>query len=551
MVIGLDGATWAVLDRYMADGQLPHLKGLVQRGARAVMSSTIPPITPVAWTTMTTGTNPGQHGILAFGGTERMVDGKMRFVPTNAAEVRQPTVWGLLSAAGRTVCVVNVPVTYPPVPVNGYLISGMYTPNSSVRHTYPESLRDELIKAGIDYQIDFDWSKDAAGRRSLDLHLQRISGNADWFFERAALVTRERLKAIKYLMKRPWDFFMGVFVGMDRVQHAFWDYLFADDLPNEPRAETINGRIRAYYAQLDEAVGEIVDQAGQETVICLVSDHGFCGAGRGDFFVNTWLHEHGWLSKTSRSLVRTLGLFGRRLGITRGKIGKVVGVGKASQLASRAAGVDWTRTRAYFPGAWAIRLNVVAGDLSGRESSSKESNRLRDRLAQELLEATDPEGRKVMRAVHRSEDLFRGPYAREVGDLILEPFDDCGYTFYSKELLAHGTPRATDQVQRGTHDLNGIFLLSGPDIKETSSVMSCSIMDMVPTVLHLVGEPIPGHIEGRVVQEMMIGERSDLPLKASAARTPAEAAAAASTFEYSEEDRAEVEARLRDLGYLD
>jgi len=549
-IIGLDGATWAVLDKYMAQGWLPNIKKLVETGARAVMTSTIPPITPVAWSSMTTGTNPGEHGILSFGGMERREGGKVKFVPSNAAVIRRPPLWRLLSDAGRRVCVVNVPVTYPPVPVNGCIISGMDTPDSAAEYTYPAGLKAELAAAGIDYQIDFDVSRDAAGRYSLELALERISGEATWFFERAATVTRERLKAIKFLLERPWDFFMCVFVGMDRVQHMFWDYLFAETLPDEPHAETVHRRIREYYHQLDDAVGQIAETAGPEAVVALVSDHGFRKAGYGDFFVNTWLRDHGWLTLKTRSLRRALGLLARRIGVTRVKLGKLVGDAAAGKLSASAVGIDWKKTRAYYARTWGVCLNVAGREPYGIVQPGQEFDELRNRLAEELIKAVDPLGRKVFRAVHRYEELFRGPYADGVGDLIVEPAEECPYTFFSKETLPPGTRRPIDRTQQGTHDLNGIFLLRGPGIKPATASPNCSIMDVAPTVLHLMGEPIPEHMEGRVAEPMLESPPATQAATAGRPSTPAPAEKT-SDFTYTEQERAAVEERLRHLGYLD
>lgn len=125
MVIGLDGATFRVIDPLVARGELPGLARLMAGGTRGTLESTLPPLSPTAWASFITGKNPGKHGIFDF---LRRRPGSYEFLPVNGASIRARTLWSRLSEGGVRVGVVNVPMTYPPPPVNGFIISGMDSP---------------------------------------------------------------------------------------------------------------------------------------------------------------------------------------------------------------------------------------------------------------------------------------------------------------------------------------------------------------------------------------------------------------------------------------
>ncbi|HNB52800.1 MAG TPA: alkaline phosphatase family protein, partial [Anaerolineales bacterium] len=129
LLLGLDGATFDLLNPWFAQGALPHLARLKNQGSAGILQSTLPPVTAPAWASFLTGKHPHHHGVLDYfagrAGEYRMISGN---------DIRGQTVWDILSAYGKTVGVLNVPMTYPPRAVNGFLIPGLPTPDSGQTH---------------------------------------------------------------------------------------------------------------------------------------------------------------------------------------------------------------------------------------------------------------------------------------------------------------------------------------------------------------------------------------------------------------------------------
>ncbi len=124
-IVGLDGATWDLAGPFMEAGEMPTLRRLVTRGVSGVLRSTTPPVTFPAWSSFMTGVNPGKHGIFDF---TRRLPGTYEIAFVTSRDRRVPTIWQLLSEAGRRVAVLGVPTTYPPEAVNGIVVGGFDSP---------------------------------------------------------------------------------------------------------------------------------------------------------------------------------------------------------------------------------------------------------------------------------------------------------------------------------------------------------------------------------------------------------------------------------------
>src|SRR5215470_2793630 len=144
LVIGLDGASFNVLDPLIDRGHLPNIANLISKGSRANLETTFPPITAVAWSSFMTGKNPGKHGIFEFVRRDKASD---REVAVNASFRHGKAMWDLLGNAGQSVIVHNFPCTYPPRKVHGILISDFMTPRDRRDYTYPSELLDEIEAA--------------------------------------------------------------------------------------------------------------------------------------------------------------------------------------------------------------------------------------------------------------------------------------------------------------------------------------------------------------------------------------------------------------------
>src|SRR5918997_7053972 len=145
LLLGLDGVGFPMLDPAFAAGHMPRLKALLDRGVSGVLTSTIPPYTPPGWTSIFTGVNPGKHGIFGFTlGNAQHNEGLVRL-----DRVKAPAIWNAANAQGMRVGLFNIPMTYPPPPVEGFAVSGMLTPeeggHTPANFTYPERLADRLV----------------------------------------------------------------------------------------------------------------------------------------------------------------------------------------------------------------------------------------------------------------------------------------------------------------------------------------------------------------------------------------------------------------------
>ncbi len=211
IVVGLDGATFDLIRPWAAEGYLPVLNKIMQEGAHGELGSTLPPMTSPAWTTFATGVNPGKHRLYDWIARE---PDSYRFTPVTALDGKAPTLYSLLSGYGRKVVSLNVPMTYPPTPVNGVMVSGMPAPSTDVRFTYPETLYQEILDAVGDYVLYPD-PGEAYSDSGIDAFLERLYRSADL-----------RVQTFAYLRQRESpDFAMIVFNGTDTVSHAMWKFM--------------------------------------------------------------------------------------------------------------------------------------------------------------------------------------------------------------------------------------------------------------------------------------------------------------------------------------
>ncbi|MEX2016546.1 MAG: alkaline phosphatase family protein, partial [Candidatus Hydrogenedentales bacterium] len=349
LVIGLDGAEPTLLGPWMEAGRLPNLAALRDRGAFLPCASTTPPATFPAWTTCVTGVNPGRHGIVDFTELDHAAR-TLRFM--NATRREAPAIWTVLSAAGKRVCVLGVPATYPPEPVNGVLVAGFDSPVAQgVDRSFvypPERYRQVRDWKFADFQegaIGPGWHE-----RALERLLQGVA-------------TKERIAA-ELLAEEPWDFFMLVFGESDTVSHHFWS--FHD--PRSPRYRPgLNDAIQRVYERLDQAVGSLIKAAGDHVLVLVVSDHGFGGAGTGVVHLNNWLAEQGDLAfaPSRNSLLKTAALRFTPERWRGALFRRFQPLAARAEGQSRFAGINWEATRA-----WSEELNYLPSirvNLKGRD----------------------------------------------------------------------------------------------------------------------------------------------------------------------------------------
>lgn len=443
-VIGLDcAAPELVFDRWRND--LPNLTYLAENGSYGELQSCIPAITVPAWSVMMSGKDPGQLGIYGFRNrADHTYDG--RFIATGNY-VREKRVWDYLSDAGKQSIVVGVPQTYPIKPLNGKLISGFLTPGIHSEFTYPSSLKDDVLSIAPDYDVDVP---------------QFRTDNKDWLLEQIWAMTKKRFAVVDQLLANdPWDFFMLMEIGVDRIHHGFWSYhdpAHRRYVPGNPYENAIH----EYYVYIDQRIGEWLDRIPKDAVVLVVSDH---GAKRmdGGICLNEWLWQEGYLAFKEDP-----------------KPGEIT---RFDDLE-----VDWSRTRAWGDGGYYGRVFI---NVRGREPEGQvllsDYEAFRNELSDKLTGIPDPDGESLETRVFKPQDIYEE--VQGVAPDLMVYFGDL--LWRSVGSLGHGSTY-TFENDTGpddcNHAQNGLMIAYDPRGAESSErTIRKELQDVAGTVLDLYG----------------------------------------------------------------
>lgn len=547
MIIGLDGVPLSLIQRWAEGGFLPTLQRLMAGGTTGHLRSTIPPTSAPSWSSFVTGMNPGKTGIYDF---LYRREGTYHFPPVNASLRGGTTIWRYLSDAGYHVGVLNIPMSHPVEPVNGYMVSGWMTPYSATDYTHPPELAAELERTIGDYRI-YPTETFAESRRE------------SFFKATYDLLDMRTRTALHLLHTRPWDVFMVVFFDTDRVLHQLWHYLD----PNHPwrrDKEDLEGVVRDYFRSVDASIAQLLEQADEETLVLVLSDHGM---GRACNFIvlNNWLLDSGLLCLRQNPWTRLKKLMFRggftlrnvhrltdRLGLAR-QAEYVLGyfIDHLLKLAFLSfLDVDWRRSKAYSHGRHlgSIYVNLKGREPQGTVEPGAEYEAVRDQIERLAHEFRDPRtGRKLIGQVLRREEIFHGPYLERAPDLILRPAEPTDI-FFGLADFGHRQTVATVYRYSGMHRDEGMLVMNGPGIRPGAKIEGASILDIAPTVLHTMGLPVPTTMDGRVLEAAFVEGYIDsfpiVSLEPAAVREPVVAA------DYTEEGEREIVERLKGLGYL-
>jgi len=548
--LGLDGGTFDVIDRYIQKGYLPHIKKLMDGGARATLNSVILPFTPQAWGSFMTGVNPGKHGVFGF---REKADGDYAFQFVNNRTLKTKLLYHILGEAEKKVILLNIPMTYPPEEVNGILIGGMDSPGMDSNFTFPAGTKEELLRVAEDYVIHLH-----VGAGYLDSDAKRRRGVKGLL----NMIEAREQAVLHFMDHHPWDFFAVNFSATDQVQHHFWKYMDGD--------HEFSDAILRVYQRVDEAVGRIAARLGSETILLVMSDHGAGAASDTVFFLDEWLEEKGLLAFKKAApvtaLKRTvvdvmLTLLSKKLSSQIKDILMRIlpGIRVKSQGFVRRSLIDWSATQVFsgeHPAT--LRINLKGRDKKGIVDEEAYEG-LRNRLIKELEALEHPEtGEKIIEKVYKREELYESAYLHKAPDLIIQTRD------FAYQVKGGPYPRKTynkvlskkdsrDFFVNGVHRLNGIFIAHGDGVRSNSIPTSLSIMDLFPTVLYWLGLEIPRAIDGRVITGIF---HEDYLIRNPAKygnydiqRYP-EQQKTRKTYETEEESK-EIEEALKGLGYID
>lgn len=509
-IVGLDGAEPSLLRRWADEGHLPAFGRLFEAGASGGLETTLPPITFPAWKCYSTGKTPGKLGVYEW----FAFDSEGPTIETNdSSDFRSREYWDVLADKGYRPATVNMPTTHPPNTDEGVLCVAGSPASERESFTKPDSLKGELLEAVPNYRVKPDL---VVGEASADELVAEAKELVDQRFAAAEWLAQEK-------DANPIHF--TVFVT-DTVQHRLWD-----------RPE----RIREMYERVDDRLGTLLDDP-DATVVCL-SDHGFTQIETG-FYPNQWLAERGDLDLGSDTTKSTLA----RLGLTRERLKRVVDrlglvnvtqalvpesaqrffPSESGRTAVQDAPINWTETKAISLGRGPIYLN----DFAFGNESERDSYRTELRTALESLET--PDGTPVAAAVHNPASFYSGTCPRGP-DLLVE---------YTEGIDAPesvgGEVFGDNSEWLATHRRTGLFAAAGEEVASGDVVLS--IYDVAPTLLHLLGEPVPEDIDGEVRFDVLEGEADERDV---------EVGPPSATDAGGERAGAEVEETLRNLGYVE
>ncbi len=554
LIIGLDGASPHLIRRWQED--LPHLNHLITGGASGTLWSVVPPRSVPAWYCFATGMNPAKLGV--FGFSQRR-PGTYDYTFANFSYCRAPAFWEWLSERGVHVGVLFVPGTFPPRPVNGFLVSGWPAPlnRGGLIYTHPPELSREIDRV-LDKPFEFD----------SPVPIER--DNEAIALPERLRITREHGQVAEHLLRtREWDVAVVVLTPIDRASHQFWKHMDPTHPQHNPDlAHEWGDALKRVYQAADEQVGRLLALVDDEDWVFVVSDHGF-GPTHRVFYLNEWLREQGYLVLREEEAgrvgwrTRVLGWISaplfwlnqasptfRRL-IAPLKKRRLSNFIRDEYVRARQQGlvrlnhlpVDWQRTQAYSPDESSLYLNIHGRDPQGIVGPNEVAPLLED-IITGLAALRHPEdGQPVTLTVHRKEEVYAGPYLAEAPELILA-MDD-----YRTDVMAElgfGALFDPNPVRSANHTPEGILIARGPGIPAGSHV-DAGLMDIAPTVVHLMGHAVPEEADGRVLLDLFETESAprQRPIeyeRAGLAEGEGEA--------YTEEELAQVEQQLRDLGYL-
>ncbi len=545
-VFGLDGVTFDLLQPWLDEGRLPNLAHLLARGASGPLRSTIPPVSASAWASFATGSQPGQHGLIDF---TYPAPGSYSIQITNGNTRAVPALWEIAGAAGLQVGVVSMPMTYPPRPINGFMLCSFLTPSADSQYTYPPELRDELTTA--------------CGPFPLHMSEKGRGSNPARFVQSVKEMEIARSRAVCHLMEsRPWDLFIYVIETTDNLQHEVW-HILDKTHPRHDQAEAAATMpaIHDYYQAVDQALGEMLARVPEDALVVILSDHGF-GPFHKFFHINNWLAAHGWLqfkrspgSRLKRTAFRLgvtpinalkwvnrLGLGGLRKNVKRGR-----GGGMLRRWFLSFHDVDWARTKAFSVGNFGqIYLNV-AGERPAGCVAPGDYDALRDEIAAAALGYRDPEdGSQVVQQVYRREEIFHGISESRLPDLVLHT-DRARYVSFGHADFGSSRIIEPSIGQTGHHHMVGVMALAGPGVQAGVRLPEASILDLAPTILHYLRLPAPAYMDGQVLAGAFTPEfNRDNPVLASTTAFDGLREAGS----YNPDEEAAIMDKLRDMGYV-
>jgi len=519
LIIGLDGFTWDLGDDFIHKSVMPHLSGLAESGTHGVLNSVFPSETAPAWTSFQTGCLPGKTGVFAFHYYDRQ---NQRLAINSYLDIKVPTLWELAHQAGKKVVSLNLPMTSPPPQIDGVIIPGLLCPQLSAQTVHPHDAWQKYVAACPDYKI---------------INTELTDTVAQFVDQQIATEKTRADLALRLMGDIDWDIFCLQIQSTDHAQHHLWSVIDPQCPGHRPSDRPHALR---FYQAIDEIIGSLAGAAGSDTLVLLVSDHGFT---RLDFTINinAWLRKHNYLKLTPKAQ-RTLNknslknlvpglrplarLYGRLLSPAH------TDTKPESILARLQQAIDIPQSSAFALGA--------LGGLIYLNNTHANPQALAQEITTKLIADLGPQSHSpLISQIMTGAEAFPGLAPENAPNLVLQ---------YAQGTLAHLECTSTTVTQgpaslafRGTHSPQGVLLCAGPQVKAAEK-LDGDIVDILPTILAYLGIAVPRHVDGKV----LTGLFHELPPISYHDTPPKQARSVA----YSDQEQAHLQKQLTDLGYL-
>jgi predicted AlkP superfamily phosphohydrolase/phosphomutase len=535
LCLGMDGADHGLVNELIEQGRLPTLAGIVRDGAYGPLRSTVPAVTPTAWSTFLTGLNPARHGIFNFSTNANRGQSRLESARSRSGV----PLWRTLGAAGVRSAFVTVPFTYPAEDMDGIIVSGYGGPPEPqiVPEAAGEAIRARhpgLVTAHHPMKERWWEDFDRYARLLID-HVGQIESVCEQCFE----------------LEPDLGLLVVDFMSTDFAGHLGYARLDPKHPAHDP-ADAGDELVQVYEA-VDAACGRLIEVArarfGEEPTVLVMSDHGMKPM-YWVFHLNRWLEQHGYLRYRSRSLqrlrgtrLRTLAAVDQRLARMSGlytRVADALPLVPATATDRAFADIDFPRTRAY---SFATGGQVYLGESSGAAADPG----LAERIATELEAERHPETGEQLLRVLRKPDIYHGPHLDRAPELIVLSIDERVHVeaFRRKGTAAIEVHDRLDPEHgygySGYHGIDGILAARGPGIRAGAVPEGTGIVQMAATIRRLHGVEAEG-LDGAPIDAILAGE-------GDAVRVAARDTDASDEGVYSADEEAGILERLRDLGY--
>jgi len=452
-VIGIDGAMPEYIFGEWLD-KLPTIKKLINQGCYGELKSTIPPLSAVAWTAISTGKAPADFGFFEYIYRKNNSYNDLGII--SATNIKSKTLWQIASEHNKKSIICLMPLTWPIKPFNGICVSGYMTPNTDVEFTYPKEIKNKIETIfNKQFRIISEFRN-----KSKEEIIKNVYENTEMHF-----------KLMEYLLKNnDYDLFFGVIDESDSMNHNFLKYTDKEHSEYDENFQYKNV-LKEYYQYIDKKLGELLNLLDKETKIIVLSDHGIIRM-HNRVNLSDWLIKEGYL-------------------VLKNQI--------TEKIKLKMNLVDWTETRAWAIGAFEGQIFV---NLKNREPEGiveeKDYDNLLNEIEEKLKKITGDRGEKLDTKVFKKKEFFKGEYEHLAPDMIIY-FDNlqygCNTSLIGNELL--WSPQTAIGSDDAGHSQKGIFIMN--KCEKTGDIGEVDILDIAPTILKNIGIESSNYMKGKVI----------------------------------------------------